>query len=174
MEQDSEFTFDVARGDVGLSRHLRNSLESIKASAIADPDLRKRLDDVLAGRTSLREFGTSDEFAQALDRSSKQPLEQVASMSDQERTQLAEQAQADLERLAGDGGRPEPRADTMPPSGEPVDRAADPQGRQDVSPSASNVIPGTRRPNREQIFTPEEPDDDDLYYRDRRQRGWLT
>jgi hypothetical protein len=35
------------------------------------------------------------------------------------------------------------------------------------------VIPGTRKPDRERIVTPDEPDDDDLYYRNRRQSGWL-
>ncbi|WP_267465957.1 hypothetical protein [Nocardia cyriacigeorgica] len=34
--------------------------------------------------------------------------------------------------------------------------------------------PGTRKPNREQVGTPDEPDEDDVYLQERQQRGWLV
>lgn len=136
-------TFDVTRGDVGLSKYLRDSLEKIRSSSVADSGLRSRLDDVLAGRTSLREVGMSDDFARALDRISARPLEQVTAMPEQERTRLAEQAEAELEQL----GR---QADGL------------------------SIAPGARQPNPDEVFISDDPDQDDAYYQDRRQHGWLV
>lgn len=114
MPQPPEFIFDVAHGDIGVSRQLRKSLEALQ-SVTANPDLRKRLGDVLAGRASMREFGMSDAFAQILDQVPKPIFDKAASMSEEERNRLAEQGQAELERLRNQ--QPEPRTGIeQPPS----------------------------------------------------------
>ena len=41
------------------------------------------------------------------------------------------------------------------------------------SPAGSPTISGTGKANREQLYTPDEPDDDDLYFQERRNNGWL-
>ncbi|WP_433733168.1 YbaB/EbfC family nucleoid-associated protein [Nocardia sp. CA-129566] len=65
---------------------------------------------------------------------------------------------------------------TQPPvAAEPPTPAAPPKLPQ-PGPSGStpgHVIPGTRRPNRDQVFIPDEPDDDDLYFQQHHQNGWL-
>ena len=53
MDKQPEVVFDVARGDLGASRSLRRSLEILK-SATPDPEIRRRLDDVLAGGGFMR------------------------------------------------------------------------------------------------------------------------
>ncbi|MBF6333885.1 hypothetical protein [Nocardia transvalensis] len=164
MAQPSEFVFDVARGDLGVSRQLRQSLQVIK-SATTDPALRRQLDDVLAGRTGMREFGTSDAFARILDRVPRQQFDRVFSMPEEERERLAAQGRAELERLRNES--PEQTASMTPPPEPPRPGPASP------SPAGGHVIRGTRKPNREQLFIPDEPDDDDRYFQERRQRGWL-
>jgi hypothetical protein len=43
-----------------------------------------------------------------------------------------------------------------------------------VPSAASQIIPGTRKPNRELVYQPDDyEDDDDRYFRERRQHGWL-
>lgn len=119
-----EVLFDVAHGDVGASRQLRQALEVLR-SATPDPAIRAKFDDVLAGRTSMRAFGLSDAFGAVLDGLPKHALE----MNEDERDRLAPAGEAELERL-----RTETPAD-------PLERV-------------------------------EEPEDDD-YFSDRRDRGWL-
>ncbi|MFX0579068.1 YbaB/EbfC family nucleoid-associated protein [Nocardia nepalensis] len=52
--------------------------------------------------------------------------------------------------------------------------AAEPPTPPQPTPSNSgHVIPGTRKPNRDQVFIPDEPDDDDVYFQQHRQNGWL-
>ncbi len=63
---------------------------------------------------------------------------------------------------------PDPARDGQRPSEQPQQPSATPEKT-----STERLIPGTRKPNRDLIVTPDEPDDDDLYFRDRRQRGWL-
>ncbi|WP_433713009.1 hypothetical protein ACQP2U_01445 [Nocardia sp. CA-084685] len=43
-----------------------------------------------------------------------------------------------------------------------------------TEPTAGVVHPGTRKPNRDRIVAPDEPDEDDRYFRDRQQNGWLV
>ncbi|WP_433755530.1 hypothetical protein [Nocardia sp. CA-135398] len=45
---------------------------------------------------------------------------------------------------------------------------------ENLAPAGNAVIPGTRKPNRDRVVTPtDDEDEDDEYFRDRQQRGWL-
>lgn len=156
MSNQPEVVFDVAGGDLGVSRGLRRSLEILK-SATPDPEVRRRLEDVLAGRASMREFGLSDAFAKLLDGVPKHAFEQAASMSEEERSRLAAQGEAELERLRNLDSEAASSVRSNPPP--PAD--------------VGLTVQGTRKPNRDLIVTPDEPDDDDLYFQERRSRGWL-
>lgn len=158
MDKQPEVVFDVARGDLGASRSLRRSLEILK-SATPDPEIRRRLDDVLAGRASMREFGLSGAFASILDQVPKGAMERAAAMPEDERQRLAERGEAELARLR-----------TLETDEETTSVAEAPPERPQPPPT---VIPGTRKPNRDRVVTPDEDDEDDAYFRDRRQRGWL-
>ncbi|MCC3314735.1 hypothetical protein [Nocardia africana] len=163
MENPSEVSFDVAHGDIAVSRQLRRSLETIK-SAVTDPALRKQLDDVLSGRRSMRDFGTSDAFAGIMDSVPASQLNRALTMSEDERQALAQVGEQELESLRSDQHEtaPTPPPENVPPA--PSTAAKD---------TGSPVIPRTRKPNREQLYTPEEPDEDDLYFQQRRNQGWL-
>ncbi|NKY48919.1 hypothetical protein [Nocardia vermiculata] len=174
MDRPSGPIFDIAHGDVGISRHLKNSLSIIRA-ATKDPDVRRQIDDVLAGRASLRSFGTSETFAQIFDKVPEGQVDRVVDMSDDERRRLAEDGELLFDRLRKD---PDNRADdgTYSATLQEQSQGAGPEtatpGSGTVQRNA-NVVPGTRKPNREQIFIPDEPDEDDLYFQERRNRGWL-
>ncbi|MFG3520726.1 hypothetical protein ACGF5S_10705 [Nocardia nova] len=163
MEDPSEVSFDVAHGDIAVSRQLRRSLETIK-SAVTDPDLRKQLDDVLNGRRSMRDFGTSDAFAGIMDSVPAGQLNRALTMPEDQRQTLAQAGEQELERLRVDQHESAP---TPPPSNVQPTRSTS------AKDTDSPVIPQTRRPNREQLYTPDEPDEDDLYFQQRRNRGWL-
>ncbi|MBF6086837.1 hypothetical protein IU438_07070 [Nocardia cyriacigeorgica] len=165
MPQQPDPTYDVAGADLGASRQLRKSLEALR-SAAAGPEVSKQLDDVIAVRTSMREFGKSDAFAGILDRVlTPQAMNKLSGLSPAELEAMAEQGRAEQARL-----RTEPTA------------AADALSAQDAprtplrpeTPQTVQLHPGTRKPNREQVVTPDEPDEDDLYFQERRQRGWLV
>ncbi|WP_062999241.1 hypothetical protein [Nocardia mikamii] len=160
MENPSEFSFDVAHGDIAVSRQLRRSLETIK-SAVADPDLRKQLDDVLSGRRSMRDFGTSDAFAGIMDSVPASQLSRALTMPEDERHALAQVGEQELERLRSD------QYETVPPL--PPENEVPTPPKDTGSPG----IPRTRKPDREQLYTPGEPDEDDSYFQQRRNRGWL-
>ncbi|WP_227983198.1 hypothetical protein [Nocardia spumae] len=165
MENPPEFSFDVAQGDLGASRQLRRSLETIK-SAVTDPHLRKQLDDVLSGRRSMRDFGTSDAFAGIMDSVPPSQLNRALTMPEDQRLALAQRGEQELERLRNEQEEPpSPPVRPAPSPPSPPDRPKD---------TGSQVIPGTRKPNREQLYTPDEPDEDDLYFQQRRDRGWLA
>ncbi|VFA99167.1 hypothetical protein [Nocardia cyriacigeorgica] len=165
MPQQPDPTYDVAGADLGASRQLRKSLEALR-SAATGPEVRKQLDDVIAGRASMREFGTSDAFAGILDRVlTPQAMNKLSSLSPSELEAMAEQGRAEQARLR------EPTAiaaDAVPAQVAP----REPRGPE--TPQTVQLHPGTRKPNREQVVTPDEPDEDDLYFQERRQRGWLV
>ncbi|MFI2477230.1 hypothetical protein [Nocardia xishanensis] len=65
-----------------------------------------------------------------------------------------------------------------------IDKAAAPQSTSSTSTStstsnvesdrpASHGISGTQKPDRDRIVTPDDLDEDDRYFQDRNQRGWL-
>ncbi|MFF0528163.1 hypothetical protein ACFYT3_07205 [Nocardia amikacinitolerans] len=166
------------QGDVGMSRHLSKALKILADSPI-DPDLRKQLREILRGEGSLRDLAASEPFQRLSDSIVPKALMEFADQSPEERQRLAEQGNAILERYRHEGPEapitsdqprePERRESPTAASSDPIPE----QASHTSSQSAQHVVPGTRKPNRDRIVTPEDPDDDDLYYQDRRQRGWL-
>ncbi|WP_194814752.1 hypothetical protein [Nocardia sp. XZ_19_385] len=148
---------DLARGDVGVSRQLSRALRVLMDTA-TDPQLKNQLRGILEGKGSARDLMHSEAFNRVLDRTLPAAMQQFADMPEEERQRLADQGEAELQRL-----RSEPLAEQQqsvaPPLAEP--------------PSAPPVVPGTRKPNRERVVTPDDEDEDDEYFRDRGQRGWL-
>ncbi|NEW25388.1 hypothetical protein [Nocardia cyriacigeorgica] len=170
MHQQPDPTYDVAGADLGASRQLRKSLEALR-SAAPGADVRKQLDDVIAGRVSMREFGRSDAFAGILDRVlTPQAMNKLSTLSPAELEAMAEQGRAEQARL-----RAEPTSTIAPSVNDSAPtQDAPPSHHTPSSPRTVQLHPGTRKPNREQIVTPDEPDEDDLYFQERRQRGWLV
>ncbi|MGX1773011.1 hypothetical protein ACWIGW_12950 [Nocardia brasiliensis] len=148
MPQQPEVVFDVAQGDLGAARHLRRSLE-VLASSTADPELRRNLGEVLAGRASMREFGKSEGFARLLDGIAQGIFHRAGAMSAAERERLAALGLAELDSLRESGTSHE----------------------QSDPPAAAG--PDTHTPHRDPIVDPGEPDADDRYFEEHRRRGWL-
>ncbi|MFI5501522.1 hypothetical protein ACIA5E_20870 [Nocardia asteroides] len=120
-----------------------------------EPQLKNQLRGILAGTDSARDLMRGEAFNRVLDRTMPAAMALFADLTDDDRQRLAQQGEADLRRL-----RSQPVAD-QPPASTPA-------------PVADAVIPGTRRPNRERIVTADDEDDDDRYFRERNQRGWLS
>ncbi|MGW6729499.1 hypothetical protein ACWF9G_26660 [Nocardia sp. NPDC055029] len=154
---------DLARGDIGVSRQLSRALRVLMDTA-TEPQLKNQLRGILEGRGSARDLMHSEAFNRVLDRTMPAAMAQFAEMSDEERQRLAEQGEADLQRL-----RSQPVADEF--GSKPV---ADQPPPSTPAPAANVVVPGTRKPNRERLVTPDDEDEDDRYFRERNQRGWLT
>jgi hypothetical protein len=169
MTHPPEPIFDIAHGDIGMSRRLRNSLERIRSFPMsADPEIRKQLDAVLAGRASLREFGRSELFEKMLDQVPREKIEEFLTIPEHERDELARLGEAELERLRSQ--QPDGTVASTEPSARPSAPAPSQSPEQS---STGHVIPGTRKPNRERIVIPDEQDEDDLYFEERRKGGWL-
>lgn len=154
---------DLARGDIGISRQLSRALRVLMDNA-TEPRLKNELRGILEGKGSARELLHSEAFNRVVDQTMPAAMNQFADMTNEQRQRLAEQGEADLVRL-----RSQPLPDEFGP--EPVaDQPAPPA----PEPATSIVVPGTRRPNRERIVTPDDEDEDDRYFRERNQRGWLA
>lgn len=168
---------DLAKGDLGESRSLARALRII-ADVTHDPAMKRQIGEILAGRGSVRDFAASEPFTQMQDRIIPLAMQKYEQMPESERERLAEQGRAELEQL-----RHEPCVLVPQPNPHSTARdqeaGAPPEPRPSTA-SARNIVqkdhvhPGTRRPNRERVVTPDEPDDDDLYFQERRQRGYLT
>ncbi len=92
---------DVARGDAALSRHLKNSLTVLR-DKVADPEFKSLVDDVVAGRRSLRDTVTSPAFSRALDPLMEQAAEHYRTLSDEEREELRRTGEQQFEQLRRD------------------------------------------------------------------------
>lgn len=168
MTQQPEFIFDVAQGDVGLSRRLRQSLELIRSwPSTARSDMGAKIDDILAGRISLREFGTSELFAELVDLVPAEKIDEFLERPENDHEELARLGQADLERLRN---RP-PEENIATEQHSSSSHSPGPLPNRQVG--SDHVIPGTRKPNRERIVTPDDPDEDDAYFEQRHRSGWL-
>ena len=99
-----EPTLDIARGDVALSKHLKNSLNVLR-SKIDDPEFKRLVDDITSGRKSLRDTVTSPVFARALDPLVHQAAEHYRNLSDEEREELARTGEQQFEQLRRDEER---------------------------------------------------------------------
>ncbi|MGX6601770.1 hypothetical protein ACWKSP_06485 [Micromonosporaceae bacterium Da 78-11] len=91
-------TIAVAHGDPALARHLRQSLEVLRDRS-EDREFRDLVDDVLHGRTDLRDAYSSATFAAGLDTHVEQFAERYEELSPEERQRLAEQGRRSLDTL---------------------------------------------------------------------------
>lgn len=166
---------DVARGDIAVSRQVSAALRAI-ATSTRDESLKRQIGEILAGRGSVRDLAGAEAFNRVLDGVLPAEMRKIAELPEEERDRLAEQGRAELERFRESPNPTLPRSTapandtalTAERSSEPVHTPAPA-----TTTPQRGVIPGTRKPDRERIVTPDEPDDDDLYYQDRQQRGWL-
>jgi hypothetical protein len=84
---------DVARGNQELSNHLRNALRTLRERS-DNEDFRRVVDDVLAGRSGLRDVYLTPAFAAGLDPGVRQFARRYDELSPEERAALAEQGKA--------------------------------------------------------------------------------
>ncbi|MBF6326659.1 hypothetical protein IU451_29610 [Nocardia cyriacigeorgica] len=162
---------DVAGGDPAVSRQLSDALRAIAANT-TDPAVKDQISAVLEGKLAVRDFVRAEAFNQTLDRVMPAALEEFESMPEDQRQRLAEQGEAELERYRAELREPTPPAEPMNHSQRPQSPGP-PEAASTTTTGAGQLIPGTRKPNRDVIVTPDEPDEDDLYFQERRQRGWL-
>ncbi|NKY55879.1 hypothetical protein [Nocardia flavorosea] len=163
---------DVAHGDKALSQQATRALR-ILAQHSSDPDLKNQISDIASGRSSARELMNNPAFNHILDNVAPAAIRWAAETPAAERERLAEQGQADLDRLSMESTVPE----TQPTP--PIDVADRPSG--DSAANAPEASPSrntqpARDPKkswRDIVVTPDEPDEDDLYFQERRRRGWL-
>ncbi|MFE9325695.1 hypothetical protein ACIHDR_30655 [Nocardia sp. NPDC052278] len=173
---------DLAGGDVGMSRHLAKALNIIVGSPGLAPDLKAQMQEILQGKGTIRDLVHSESFARLGDAVIPKALEDFAATSPEEIQRKAELGNAILESYRNQDPETSPPAEPSPSSSPEQSPTSAPQGTPSTSASevgssgnhpASHVIPGTRKPNRDRIVTPDDLDDDDLYFQDRNQRGWL-
>ncbi|PXY33231.1 hypothetical protein DI005_25550 [Prauserella sp. PE36] len=96
--EQNEPTLDIARGDVALSKHLKNSLGILK-DKVDDPEFKRLVDDITSGRRSLRDMMNTPVFARALDPLVERGAETYRDLSEEEREQLARQGEEQFEQL---------------------------------------------------------------------------
>ncbi|WP_433624393.1 hypothetical protein [Nocardia sp. CA-120079] len=172
---------DLAGGDVGMSRHLAKALNIIAGSPGLAPDLKTQMQEILQGKGTIRDLVHSESFARLGDAVIPKALADFAATSPEEIQRKAELGNAILESYRNQDPETAPPAEPSPSS-----PAQSPTSTSQEAPSTSapnvassgdrpagHVIPGTRKPNRDRIVTPDDLDDDDLYFQDRNQRGWL-
>ncbi|MEV5838655.1 hypothetical protein [Nocardia sp. NPDC052112] len=164
---------DLARGDVAVSRQLGRALRTLM-NGTSDPRLKDQLRGVIEGKGSARELLRSNAFNQVLDRTLPAAMRRFAEMPEHERQRLAAEGEAELTRLRKQPPQEQaPAATALPTDRTPTPPPEAPR-QTPPAPTAGVVLPGTRKPDRDRVVTPDEPDDDDLYYRERQQRGWLV
>lgn len=165
---------DLARGDVGMSRHLRNALNILADSGQAK-DLEKHFREIAKGNGSLRDLRNNESFLRLSDSVLTQAQEDQAARTPEEKQRLIDEGNATLERYRhedSDIPAPEPptptESRTRPAPGPPHNTEPTPPRNTTAEP------PRTRRQTwRDVVVTPDEPDEDDLYFQQRQQRGWL-
>lgn len=96
--REREPMLDIARGDRALSRHLRRSLEALRERT-DDRDFRRQIDDILAGRVSLRNAAFTGTFERGLTPHFKLGMQRWQEVSEEERERLAEEGRAAFDRL---------------------------------------------------------------------------
>lgn len=181
-------TIDIARGDPELSRHLSTALDMI-SEATPSPELKRQIAEIVSGQAGFHTLLESEPFNLILDRKMPQVIEEISHLSEEQVLQRGAEAKLELERLRREGdsepptsAHSTPSAPTDPPLSQTPMAAVEQVSAQEPpsktwperSPSPGQVIPGTRKPNRDLVVTPDELDEDDEYFQGRRERGWLT
>lgn len=103
-------TLDIAHGDAALSKHLKNSLNLLRKKT-DDPEFKSMVDDIIAGRKSLRDTVGSPVFSRVLDPLVGRAVEHYRSLSEQERDELAKTGEQQFEAMRADE---EPQSETRP------------------------------------------------------------
>lgn len=85
----------VAHGDPALARQLRTSLESLRDRS-DNEDFRHLVDDVLNGRSNLRDVYLTPAFAAGINPGAQQFADRWAELSRDEQQELAEQGRRQL------------------------------------------------------------------------------
>ncbi|WP_127917365.1 hypothetical protein [Prescottella agglutinans] len=98
MSSDDQFR-DLAGGDLGVARHLASSLRTLKQHS-HDPEFSKLVDEVLSGRTQLRDVFTSDAFARTLNPLIAESAARYRELDSDTKTELAEEGERQLSLLA--------------------------------------------------------------------------
>ena len=184
---------DLARGDIGMSRHLRSALNVLAGSGLAR-GMEKQLREIAQGNGSLRDLRHNEAFLRLSDSLIAQAKRDRDNQAPEEEQQLVDEGHAILEdHRQHDPNPPEPTrppsttnppafaASSAPPSHPNHSSAPHHLGTpSDATPTShpatpSNTIPTpTRRQSwRDVVVTPDEPDEDDVYFQERRRRGWL-
>lgn len=99
-----EPTLDIARGDVALSKHLKNSLNLLR-NKVDDPEFKSLVDDITSVRKSLRDTFNSSVFSRVLDPLVGQAVERYRDLSEQEREELARTGEQQFEQMLQDEER---------------------------------------------------------------------
>ena len=189
---EEEPVLDLAGGDIGMSRHLRSALNILAGSGLA-PDMEKQLREIAQGNGSLRDLRHSESFLRLSDSVLTQAQEDLREQTPEEKQRLIDEGNATLESYRRrDPDAPEP----APPPAAPVappSAASEPPPKPAPAPHHPGALPGSaaapgpatpgdpapqpprnrRQSWRDVVVTPDEPDEDDLYFQERRQRGWL-
>jgi hypothetical protein len=97
---------DVARGDKARSQFLRASLEKLR-DASGDEQFRTLVDDVIAGRRSLREAATSEVFNRGIADKVDEGARRYQALSDEEKESLAAQGEQQFAALRARIERPD-------------------------------------------------------------------
>ncbi|GGL45090.1 hypothetical protein [Nocardia jinanensis] len=157
--------------DPGMSRHLANVLGILSSAPGVDKDFKAQIQDILQGAGTIRDLAQSEAFNRVGDSIVPQALADFASMPEDERERTAARGEAVLESYRHQDQEPptsQPSTEKTPPAAPSAPQA------QDVSGAQPTTTPGTRKPYREQVVGPRDwEDDDDRYFRERNQDGWL-
>ena len=88
MSTPPDSTLDIAGGDIGLSRHLKDSLRLL-AKRSDEPAFSRLIDDVLSGKRSLREAYTDPPYTRVMDAQVHAFADRWDAMSEEEKEELA-------------------------------------------------------------------------------------
>ncbi|WP_280507213.1 hypothetical protein [Nocardia flavorosea] len=177
--REEEPMLDLAGGHIGMSRHLRSALNILAGSGLA-PDMEKQLREIAQGNGSLRDLRHSESFLRLSDSVLAQAQEDLRAQTPDEKKRLIDEGNATLasyRQRDPDVPEPPPPAAPVPPP-EPSPAPAPPGALPGSTATTGPAAPGNPAPDRRQswrdvVVTPDEPDEDDLYFQERRQRGCL-
>ncbi|NKY35866.1 hypothetical protein HGA13_22740 [Nocardia speluncae] len=172
MNNPEQPILDVAHGDKALSQQATRALR-VLAQHSSDPDLKNQISDIASGRSSARELMNNPAFNRILDNVAPAAIRWAAETPAAERERLAEQGQADLDRLSTESTVAETQ---QTPPVDVADRPSSDSAGNAPEASRSHKAEPVRDPKkswRDIVVTPDEPDEDDLYFQERQRRGWL-
>jgi hypothetical protein len=109
---DQEPMLDIARGDPARSRFLRAALTRLRDTS-GDERFHTMVDDILAGRRSLRDAATSEVFNRGIADKVDEGARRYQELSEAEREALAAMGEQQFAELRGQA-EPGPAADAAP------------------------------------------------------------